>query len=63
MQDAEEIMEKATDEAKSYIADVRERAEVLGCWIFNHLHLVHPDYLAEIKRELRKFDAVMKKWK
>jgi hypothetical protein len=63
MQDANEIMTVANAQANELIDRVREKANSLGLFMLENLHLIHPNRLAEIKKELRKFDAVRKEWK
>lgn len=63
MKESTAILDIAMQEADSHINDVRRKSNDLGYWVLNNLHLIHPYRLAEIKKELREFDSVKKKWK
>jgi hypothetical protein len=58
-----DILVTAEDEAAAMVEETARHAIGLAYWAIDNLHLMHPDGLAEIKKELRKFDSVKKKWK
>lgn len=61
--DANDQMLATFREAKSVLAAADRHADALARLITGRLRHVHPSVLAEMKRELRTFNAGSRRWK